>query len=167
MKRKRPNFGNKTPPPRQKRRKLNACATVTCNCEKHHHFRLVKFLKDYRTKYQIPFYASLMPYHEVCHPRRFGIRIGDPDFLVLCRYPRGDGKDYLGVYIELKVSGGTLTPAEIEIGKKILEKDDFLFGVCFGWEAAKKLIMAVRKQRPRDVVEKLCWAGPVKKVSLC
>ena len=154
-----------------KRRKKNKCSLVICNDEECHHFRVIEFLSNQRNPKIWPgmyFYASLMPYQRVWEHTKYGIRKGDPDFMIVYPYtcPK-TGKSFCGLGIELKVKGGSLTPAEKIILRDTIKQDKILIAVCFGWKAVKKVALAYKRQVEFTKLDQLCWSsGPIKKESI-
>lgn len=65
-----------------------------------------------------------------------GQRAGVPDiFLPVSRYP------YFGLFIEMKVGRNKTTPKQ-DWWLEQLEKQGYYTTVCYGWEAAKELIVS-------------------------
>lgn len=169
MKRKRvDDFDRKT-----KKRKKNSCALVTCNHERCHHFRFIKFLKTQRDTFTkdrkkkwpgMYFYASLMPYQRVFEHSKFGVRSGEADFYISAAYkcPKKK-KRFIALAIELKGYGGKLTEAEKKILRETDAQGDVLVGVCFGWKACKKLALAYKRNVKLSKLKKLCWCGEIKR----
>lgn len=135
------------------------CELVICRHEKCHHCKFITVLQIQKKKYNINFFASLLPYNSIFHPTKYGIIKGMPDFFIPLKC-----RQYNGLYIELKVGSGVPTKLEkVEI-KKIIDDPDFLVGVCYGWKDCKKLMIAYRDKVSNEKLEKCCWNGKIKKV---
>jgi hypothetical protein len=143
--------------------KKNICQSDNCLHEKCHHLKVVKYLKKLKRTRGINFFPSLLPYNKIPQAMYYGVIKGMPDFCIV--HPFVENKKIVrnALYIELKTARGTLTAAEkIEI-KSIVKKRQALVGVTFGVKATKKLINGYLTKKKLSDVEKLCWAGPVKK----
>jgi len=134
------------------------CELIICRHEKCHHCKFITFLQKQKKKYNINFFASVLPYNQIFHPVKYGIIKGIPDFFIPLKC-----REYNGLYIELKVGGGILTDSEkIEI-RKIIDKGESMVGVCYGWKDCKELMVAYRNKQSNEKLEKLCWKGKTKK----
>jgi hypothetical protein len=138
-----------------------------CRHEKCHHLKFVKYLKWQKEKYNINFFASLLPYQTVHHTDKYGIINGMPDFFI--DHPLKDENGRIiktSLYIELKVGYNKLTPNEKNEIKKILEKGNSLVGVNYGIDSCKKLMKSYRDGENLEKLEIMCWAGKTNKKHL-
>ena len=135
-----------------------------CRHEKCHHLKCVKYLRYQKKKFNINFFASLLPYHQIFHQDMYGIIKGMTDFFIDQPLKNKSGKILkTSLYIELKVGSGTLTPDEKIQIRKILQKGESGVGVCFGINSFKALVRAWRNRASPEEIEALCWAGRIKK----
>jgi hypothetical protein len=136
-----------------------------CGHEKCHHIKFIKYLEWQRTNHNIHYFASLLPYNNIYHPKKYGIINGMPDFFIVHPLRDKETGEILktSLYIELKVGGGRLTPDEKTEIKKIIKKGDSMVGVCYGVNACKDLMKSYRDNEDLAKLEVMCWAGKTKK----
>jgi len=148
--------------PYSRKKKLNylkpyRCELVICTHEKCHHIKFIDFLRNQKIKHNFNFFASLLPYNKVYHPKTYGIINGMPDFYIPMKI-----HDYIGIYIELKTGSGVLTKDEKIEMKKIKDRGEALIAVCFGWKACKKLVLACINKEPLETIKELSFKGKIK-----
>lgn len=149
----------------EKEKKKKTPCDHYCYHERCHHLKCVKYLQYQKKKFNINFFASLLPYHTIFQQEKYGIIKGMTDFFI--DHPLRDKKSgkviKTSLYVELKVGRGVLTIDEKREIRKILEKGDSVVGVVYGVNNFKTLLKAWRDGKSLEKIEALCWAGRTKK----